>query len=320
MHFECAALHSTGRMVFRFKACEQVCSFTCRPSEKTRVTHSIASDNLLLENRPLDEIRIQQTSNQGFVVSFDIPLWQRRIKVIGQVSIEFIASGKHISTLLCLVFSCTSGTGRMWSVIFFAADPSTIATCGKSRQGTNTWHVMVSLLESSPPTFFDSQLVVDVPPPFVPDSIQIPRVREVRSTTFPQSRSSMYEYNYDGKSHPQSSRGHNVFVPSSSSKLPPPTHPLRGSLSSPRSSAVKPPPISIRLGCGERKLSRRIESGEPPGMHLNSTDIPSGLELCAECIAKPTTKPDKWSDHGVGYTNAVVSPFGEGLASQLLYE
>ena len=56
----------------------------------------IASDNLLLGNRPLDEIHIQRTSDQAFVVSFDIPLWQRRMKAIGQVDFEFIASGKHI--------------------------------------------------------------------------------------------------------------------------------------------------------------------------------------------------------------------------------
>ena len=61
------------------------------------MTHLIASDNLLLGDRPLDEIHIQRTNDQGFVVSFDIPLWQRRMKVIGQVSIEFIASGKHVA-------------------------------------------------------------------------------------------------------------------------------------------------------------------------------------------------------------------------------
>ncbi|KAF8551535.1 hypothetical protein OG21DRAFT_264003 [Imleria badia] len=77
MHFGCVVLRFIGRMVFRFRACEQ---------------KSIASDNLLLNNRPLDEIRIQQTSDQAFVVFFDIPLWQRRMKAIGQVGIEFIAS------------------------------------------------------------------------------------------------------------------------------------------------------------------------------------------------------------------------------------
>lgn len=63
------------------------------------MTHAIASDNLLLGDRPLDEIHVTQTTEQAFIVSFDIPLWQRRMKAIGQVSIEFIVSGKHIASI-----------------------------------------------------------------------------------------------------------------------------------------------------------------------------------------------------------------------------
>ncbi|KAI9455821.1 hypothetical protein HD554DRAFT_2146988 [Boletus coccyginus] len=255
-----------------------------------------ASDNLLLGNRPLDEIQIQQTSDQAFVVSFDIPLWQRRMKAIGRVGIEFIASG------------------RMWSITFFSTDPaSPAAASGKSRKCTNTWHVMVSLLESSLPTFFDSQLVVAVPLPLVPELVQTPRLREARSTTFPpshdkqyQSRSSMYDDNYNGKAYLRSSPSRNVIRSSETdghsssltSKLLPPTHPLRGSPSSPRSSTATPPPISIRLRSGDRKLGCRTGIGESP--------------------KTPTTKPDTWSHQGVGYTNAAVSPLGEGPASQLL--
>ncbi|KAH0828877.1 hypothetical protein J3R83DRAFT_2264 [Lanmaoa asiatica] len=228
-----------------------------------------ASDNLLLGHRPLDEIRIQQTSDQVFVVSFDILLWQRRMKAIGRVGIEFIASG------------------RMWSVTFFSTDPSSpIAMSGKSRKGTNTWHVMVNILESSPPTFFDSQLVVDVPP-LVSKSIQIPRLREARSTPFlpsrdkqDKSRSSMNDYNSDREAYLR-----------------------RGSLSSPRSSTAIPSSVSIRLGSGNRKLAHRTGSGDS-----------------SKSSETPTTRPDTWSDHGVGYTNAVVSPLGEGFTSQLLNE
>lgn len=189
--------------------------------------------------------------------------------MIGKVSFEFIASGKHIFSFLRPLFNYGStGIGRMWSVTFFSSNPSsTAATSGKSKLGTNSWHVMISLLESSPPTFFDSLLVVEVPPPFVPDSARIRRIREVRSTSFPlsrnvqhQNRSSMYDSDYDGKPHSRSSRGHDVPRPSEAKKYP-----------SPSSSKPPPPthPISIRLSCGTRKLARRTRS-EPPGTHLNS--------------------------------------------------
>lgn len=42
--------------------------------------------------------------------------------------------------------------------------------------------------------------------------------------------------------------------------------------------------------------------------------------FCAEPMETPTTKPDTWSDQGVGYTNAVVSPLGQGPACPLLFE
>ena len=285
MHSGCADPHSIGRMVFGFRACEQV-RFICLPTFlKNSVTFLIVSDNLLLGNRPLDEIHIQRTSDQAFVVSFDIPLWQRRMKAIGQVDFEFIASGKHISSLMRPVSNCTPATGRMWSVTFFSTDPSSpITTSGKSRKGTNTWHVMVCLLESSLPTFFNSQLVVAIPSPLVPGSIQTPRLRETRSATFPssvdkqhQSRSSMYDYNCDRDAYSLSFRGHNALAPSEededryptsfSPELPPPTHPLRGSPSSPRSSTATAPPITIRLRSGKRKLGGRV--GELPSTYLN---------------------------------------------------
>ena len=184
---------------------------------------------------------------------------------------------------MCPVLSCTPATGRMWSVTFFSTDPwSPIASSGKSRKRTDTWHVTVCLLESSLPTFFNSQLVVAVPPPFVPESIQTPRLRETRSTTFPssgdkqyQSRSSMYDYNYDGNAYSRPSWGHNALAPSEedrypisfSPKLPPPTHPLRGSPSSPMSSTATAPPITIRLGSGKRKLGGRV--GQLPSTDFN---------------------------------------------------
>lgn len=243
----------------------------------------IASENLLVGNRPLDEIHIQRTNDQGLIVSFDILLWQKRMRGIGQVGIEFIASGAPISSL---GVSCTQSyaTGRMWSVTFFSTDPSLlVAPSRRSKKGTNTWHVMISLLESSPPTFFDSQLIVDIPSPIVPESIQTPRIREARSMMFLtsrdkqyQSQSSIDDYSSDGRVNLQSSRDHDGLAPSeehsyassSSFTLPPPTHPLRGSYSSPRSSTAAPP-IIIRLGCGKRQLGRRAGAG---GAHLSAKE------------------------------------------------
>ncbi|KAG9308576.1 hypothetical protein JVU11DRAFT_11680 [Chiua virens] len=202
-----------------------------------------ASDTLILGGRPLDEIFIQQMSDQGFVVIFQIPLWQKRITAIGQVSMEFIVAG------------------RMWSVTFFSTDPSLpVAASVKSKRSMNTWHVILSLLESSAPTFFDSRLVVD--PPTNTDSTQTPRPRDpAPSTTVrsrdrqPRSRSSTYDCNYNG-AYPRSSRNPEASLTSEedpSSAQPPAS-----------TSVGTPPPIFIHLGAGKRKLSCRAESGEPP--------------------------------------------------------
>ncbi|KAG8220571.1 hypothetical protein J3R82DRAFT_3304 [Butyriboletus roseoflavus] len=271
------------------------------------------------------------TTEQVFIVSFDIPLWQRRMKAIGQVSIEFIASGEHVYSIGVSLLNCTPTTGRMWSITFFSTDPSSSATTSKkSRMATYTWHVMVNLLESSIPTYFDSQLVVDAAPPLVPESIQAPKVWDPRSMTFPpvcdqqsQSRSPMYAYNSDGKAHSRLSRGHNIppeqdkHPTPSSSTHPPPTDPQWGLPSSLLPSTETPPPVSIHLGCGDRKLGRRNGPGDSSSTHLNIID---SIEPYTEPSETPTTKPNNWSEHGVGYTNAVVSSLGDGLASHLMHD
>lgn len=250
------------------------------------MTHLVASVNLLLGDRPLDEIHITQTTEQAFVVSFDIPLWQRRMKATGQVGIEFIASGKHVSSIGVSLLNYTLATGRMWSVIFFSIDSSSsTATSRKSRKAMNTWHVMISLLESSTPTYFGSQLIVDAVPPLNPELNQAPGPWGARSTELPplckeqfQSGSSKYDYNYDGEAYSRLARGDNVFTPPerdkyhipSSPACPPQTDPLWGSPSSPLPSTETPPPISIHLGCGDRKLGRRTDSGESSSTHLNT--------------------------------------------------
>lgn len=206
----------------------------------------------------------------------------------------------------------------MWTVTFFSTDSAAKVASAKSKQATNEWHVMVGLLESSPPSFFDAKLVVNARRSIASHPTQTPRPREARSTTSPRSRdkgrenwASMYDYNYSDRIYSR---------PSSSSNLPSSTHSYQGPFSYSQTSTTRPPPISISLKCGDRKLGSRISSGEPPGMHSNSTDVLLVLDFCVELMAKPTTKPDTWSDHGVGYTSAAVSSLGEGLASQLLHE
>ncbi|KIJ07724.1 hypothetical protein PAXINDRAFT_173329, partial [Paxillus involutus ATCC 200175] len=110
------------------------------------------SDTLLLGTRPADEVHVEQSGDGSFIATFDITFWQRRTRAAGKVSVEFIASG------------------RIWSITFFSTDPSSSSSSplsmrGKLTRGKCAWHVLICLLEDSPPTFLDSKLIIEVPPP-----------------------------------------------------------------------------------------------------------------------------------------------------------
>ncbi|KAF8839830.1 hypothetical protein BDN67DRAFT_709907 [Paxillus ammoniavirescens] len=272
------------------------------------------SDTLLLGARPADEIHVEQSSDGAFIATFDIIFWQRRMRAVGKVTIEFIASG------------------RIWSITFFSTDPSTSSpssTRGKLRKGGSAWHVLICLLEDSPPTFLDSQLVIEIPPPMVPQPPYPHTIREARSATFtsyrdkqPENRFSTYSHSYDRKANFGPSNGNdflaplqeddefNPYLPSSSNppSIPPPLpiHPLRGPISTslPQSNSAEAPALALRLKSGSQKLGRRIKPGSEP---------PDPSE-------SPKMKPETWWENGVNYTNSVVSPLGEGVGSHLLYE
>lgn len=177
-------------------------------------------------------------------------------------------------------------TGRMWCITFFDTDaPCLNGTRGKFRTG-GTWHVMITLLESSSPTYLDAQLVIEVPPP-----PQKPPLESEGHRThgphlpshFPstadrnwQFRYTMYDYNLNGTNHLRfSSIEGNQVIPQNKYHqdgkghvLPlPPLHPQRAALqaqsststtvttsSSPRSNIS---PITLRLRSQGCKLARR---------------------------------------------------------------
>ncbi|KAL4068763.1 hypothetical protein V8B97DRAFT_2008696 [Scleroderma yunnanense] len=293
-----------------------------------------ASDSLLLGSRPPDEVWVTESGQDGaFTVKFDVVLWQRRMRAVGRVSVEFIASGnitQWLSTSLAYMSGLIYCTGRMWCITFFNTDaPCLNGTRGKFRSG-GTWHVMVTLLESSPPTYLDAQLVIEVPPspskpsvdhcttyglhPHSPVSPTLDKNWQFRYTT--------YDYNLDGTAHLRfSSIEENQSIPQVKHHhdgkdciLPPPVHPQRVVLqartlastsvetsSAPRSSG---PPITLRLRSHGHKLARR---GRPD----------------ADSLANPetlNTKADSWSDNGVSFTSAAIAPLAEGTGSELLYE
>ena len=108
---------------------------------------------------PADEISIREMSDgQGaFVADMRINLWQKRMRVSGRVSVEFIARG-----MIPLLSHCSRLTlslpGRIWSLTFFSPPPTT-------RTAVGMWKVALCLLEHSPPTFVHFRLIIDLPPP-----------------------------------------------------------------------------------------------------------------------------------------------------------
>ncbi|KAG2028850.1 hypothetical protein BDR03DRAFT_976270 [Suillus americanus] len=59
-----------------------------------------AADRLLLGQRPPDDVRIEEHPNGAFVATLDIAIWQKRIRAVGSVSVEFIACGEYLVLLL----------------------------------------------------------------------------------------------------------------------------------------------------------------------------------------------------------------------------
>ncbi|KIK93950.1 hypothetical protein PAXRUDRAFT_143926 [Paxillus rubicundulus Ve08.2h10] len=127
-----------------------------------------ASDALLLGNLPADEVHLEQSGDGAFVATFDIRLWQRRLRGVGKVSVEFIVSG------------------RMWSITFiYPSLSSSFSMGGISIGRESSLHVLISLMESSPSTYLDSTLIFEVPHP---------RIIHEAGSKQREKRSSMYNH------------------------------------------------------------------------------------------------------------------------------
>ncbi|KAI6100625.1 hypothetical protein F5141DRAFT_310278 [Pisolithus sp. B1] len=258
-----------------------------------------ATESLLLGSRPPDEVRVQESGQDGaFTVGFDVILWQRRMRAVGRASVEFIVSG------------------RMWRITFFSTDaPSLNGARGKLNR--DTWHVMVTLLESSPPTYLDARLIVDVPPP-PPPPLRLPlsdrqgaRAILPRQPIWPRVNKNWQSLRATRFSYPRKSPVIMIRILLLHCLIPPPTPPamIAPTPTSTPSSSSSPtrsnfPPISIRLRSQGHKLARY---GRPA---FDSPDTYDALN----------TKVETWSDNGASYTSAVIAPLAEGTGSQLLYE
>ncbi|EIW54156.1 uncharacterized protein TRAVEDRAFT_60610 [Trametes versicolor FP-101664 SS1] len=116
------------------------------------------SDELILGgNVPVDDVDVEDVpgDESGFVARFRMPMFQKRMRISEEISLEFIAKG------------------RLWALKFIVAkDHETRAGYQFMRPGS--WVAVLSLLPHSPPTWIDSRLVIEDPrarthPPPPPD-------------------------------------------------------------------------------------------------------------------------------------------------------
>ncbi|KAI0774920.1 hypothetical protein BD413DRAFT_690593 [Trametes elegans] len=95
---------------------------------------------------PVDDIDVADVPGDeaGFVASFRIPMFQKRMRISQSIELEFIAKG------------------RMWALRFFVATQADRRT-GYQYMRVGSWVVCLSLLPHSPPTWIDSRLVIEDP-------------------------------------------------------------------------------------------------------------------------------------------------------------
>lgn len=239
------------------------------------------------------------------------------MRAAGRVSVEFIASGTTVprschfcnSELMCVPLA-----GRLWCITFFSTDAPTLnGTKARSRSG-GTWHVMLTFLESGPPTHLDAQLLIEAPPPSARPPTLIwhtphPSQNYTSSDldTSEHTPSAMSDSNHDGMAHHAPLSGnssthsikHHIdkdygmsLVPGPSSSLPPPVHPRRAALEAKGQVSSfgsmlrgKTPPIVIRLRAQTHKLARRGKPGvDPTGIKSAATPaFPMMLTLFQRC-------------------------------------
>ncbi|KAI0827776.1 hypothetical protein BC628DRAFT_1368398 [Trametes gibbosa] len=116
------------------------------------------ADELILgASGPVDDIEVADVPGDevGFVATFRIPMFQKRMRISQEITLEFIAKG------------------RMWMLKCLVARQSD-SRLGYRHARTGSWVVVLSLLPHSPPTWIDSRLVIEDPrtrthPPPAPD-------------------------------------------------------------------------------------------------------------------------------------------------------
>ncbi|EPQ55394.1 hypothetical protein GLOTRDRAFT_76794 [Gloeophyllum trabeum ATCC 11539] len=90
-----------------------------------------------------DRVRVVHMTNDdaAFAAHFEVPLFQKRMRVGGKVSLEFVAKG------------------RLFRLSFLVASPYDTYAHGKTLK-PGSWLVSLEILEHSPPTWIDSRLVI----------------------------------------------------------------------------------------------------------------------------------------------------------------
>ncbi|KAG1903568.1 uncharacterized protein F5891DRAFT_76474 [Suillus fuscotomentosus] len=67
-----------------------------------------ATDGLLLGQRPPDDVRVEEDPDGAFSATLDIAMWQKRMRAVGSVSVEFIVSELvNISCISGRIFAST---------------------------------------------------------------------------------------------------------------------------------------------------------------------------------------------------------------------
>ncbi|KAG1799777.1 uncharacterized protein HD556DRAFT_65204 [Suillus plorans] len=318
------------------------------------------TDGLLLGQRPPDDVRIEEGPNGTFAATLDIAMWQKRIRAVGSVSVEFIASG-HI-----------------FALTFFTADrPQPKSKSTKDKRVVGPLHVSLSLLEHSLPTYVDAAVVIDGPPPLPPPW---PCPRPPRNSSSP--RKHIHSASFSGKEtgygfengvglwgcETDSNYGEQartrLLSPSSLSSsgysrpatfsganaqkqmlFPPPSHPHRGLIQTHSSPSLKQ--LSSSSSRSSHMLTSVLDSKvtalTPKKQLLKLKNASLGSSGCTPVVLRfsvgksmlacrmkngdphglphPTTiKPDTWSEHGMRYVSAIVMPLGEQDGAGLMFD
>jgi hypothetical protein len=117
-------------------------------------------DQMLLGGTiPPDNIEVEDVSGDGgaFVATFEVLHFHKRMVVSKQISLEFIARSECCALLLFwfLVLIKIHGIDRMWRLEFLI-----VSETGLDHYLPGSWCIALSLLETSPPTWIDSRLII----------------------------------------------------------------------------------------------------------------------------------------------------------------